>query len=330
MNKKINDLICPNDGSRLIKRSSKFYHFKDFKYPVISGIPCLYIDTNNNNKINFKKLNNVKKFYSKYPFPNYNNFDNIQRFVKKTKENNFSKILSQQIGENKKILEIGCGTGQLTNYLAATTFSKKIYGTDISLNSLKLANDFRRKNNLTNIEFFQMNLFNPCFRKNSMDLVISTGVLHHTYNPEIGFYRIAELVKPGGYIIISLYNYLGRFVSLVNRFLYQLFGFKGLFLDQYLKSISSQKKSSWIQDQYNHPLESLHSIDEVLSWLKKKQITFISSIPKIIGKIDKDEKLFKKQFSGDKIDRFNVQFEMIFNYQFKEAGLFMMIGKKKK
>ena len=55
MNKKINDLICPNDGSRLIKRSSKFYHFKDFKYPVISGIPCLYIDTNNNNKINFKK-----------------------------------------------------------------------------------------------------------------------------------------------------------------------------------------------------------------------------------------------------------------------------------
>ena len=74
----------------------------------------------------------------------------------------------------------------------------------------------------------------------------------------------------------------------------------------------------------------MHSIDEVLSWLKKKQITFISSIPKIIGKIDKDEKLFKKQFAGDKIDRFNVQFEMIFNYQFKEAGLFMMIGKKKK
>ena len=93
MNKKINDLICPNDGSRLIKRSRKFYHFKDFKYPVISGIPCLYIDTNNNNKINLKKLNNVKKFYSKYPFPNYNDFDNIQRFVKKTKDNNFSKII---------------------------------------------------------------------------------------------------------------------------------------------------------------------------------------------------------------------------------------------
>ena len=70
MNKEIDDLICPNDGSRLIKRSGKFYHFKDFKYPIISGIPCLYIDRNNNNNTtDVKKLNNVKKFYTKYPFP---------------------------------------------------------------------------------------------------------------------------------------------------------------------------------------------------------------------------------------------------------------------
>jgi len=330
MNKIYNDLICPFDGSTLTQQSNKFLQFKKFKYSIISGIPCLYVGKNND-KDDVKKLINVKKFYTKYPFPNYNDFDNIQLFVKKAKQHHFSKLLSQQIGENKKILEIGCGTGQLTNYLAATTFSKKIYGTDISINSLKLANNFKKKSNLDNIEFIQMNLFNPCFRKNSMDLVISNGVIHHTYNPEIGFYKIAELVRPGGYIIISLYNYLGRFVTLVNRFLYKVFGKKGLFFDKYLKSnISSQKKNSWIQDQYNHPLESLHSMNDVLNWFKNNKFTFISSIPKIIGKFSDDEKLFKKQLLGDSIDRFNVQFEMIFNYQFKEGGLFMMIGKKKK
>ena len=330
MNKINNDLICPIDGSGITQQLNKFLYFKKFKYPIISGIPCLYTDINNNNR-DGKKLINVKKFYTKYPFPNYNEFDDIERFIKVAKKNHLSKLLSQQLGDNKKILEIGCGTGQLTNYLAATTFSKKIYGTDLSLNSLKLANDFKKKNNLSNIEFVQTNLFHPCFRKSSMDLVISNGVIHHTYNSEIGFYKISELVKPGGYIIISLYNYLGRLITLINRFLYKIFGIKGLFLDKYLKSnISLQKKNSWIQDQYNHPVESLHSMGDVLNWFQKYKISFISSIPKIIGKFGDNEELFKKQLIGDIVDRFNVQFEMIFNYQFKEGGLFMMIGKKKK
>ena len=330
MNKINNDLICPIDGSVITQQSNKFLYFKKFKYPIISGIPCLYTDINNNNS-DGKKLINVKKFYTKYPFPNYNEFDDIKRFIKVAKKNHFSKLLSQQLGDNKKILEVGCGTGQLTNYLAATTFSKKIYGTDLSLNSLKLANDFKKKNNLSNIEFIQTNLFHPCFRKSSMDLVISNGVIHHTYNSEIGFYKISELVKPGGYIIISLYNYLGRLITLINRFLYKIFGIKGLFLDKYLKSnISLQKKNSWIQDQYNHPVESLHSMGDVLNWFQKYKISFISSIPKIIGKFGDNEELFRKQLIGDIVDRFNIQFEMIFNYQFKEGGLFMMIGKKKK
>ena len=96
------------------------------------------------------------------------------------------------------------------------------------------------------------------------------------------------------------------------------------------KKISLDKKNSWVQDQYNHPLESLHSMGEVLDWFKKKKISFISSIPKIIGEFGNDEKLFKQQNRGDVIDRFNIQFEMILNYQYKEGGLFMMIGKRNK
>ena len=328
--KKINsDLICPIDGSNLVKQTNKFVFFKKFKYPVISGIPCLYTDKKNSKK-DSEKLINVKKFYTKHPFPNYNDFDNIQNFIKLARKNHLSKLLSEQIGDNKKILEVGCGTGQLTNYLAATTYSKQIYGTDLSLNSLKLADNFKKKNELTNIDFIQMNLFHPCLKKNSMDLVISNGVIHHTYNPEFGFSKIAELVKPGGYIIISLYNYLGRLITLINKFLYKIFGIKGLFIDKYLKSnISSRKKTSWIQDQYNHPVESLHSIGEVLNWFREKRISFVSSIPKIHGAFNLDEQIFKAQNEGDFIDRFNTEFEMILNYQFKEGGLFTMIGKKK-
>ena len=43
--------------------------------------------------------------------------------------------------------------------------------------------------------------------------------------------------------------------------------------------ISKEEQNAWIQDQYEHPQESLHTIDEVMSWFKKNNIDFISSIP---------------------------------------------------
>jgi hypothetical protein len=42
-------------------------------------------------------------------------------------------------------------------------------------------------------------------------------VLHHTSDPEGGFHSIARKLKPGGYTIIGLYNWLGRLPTLWRR-----------------------------------------------------------------------------------------------------------------
>ena len=136
MNKINNDLICPIDGSGITQQSNKCLYFKKFKYPIISGIPCLYTDINNNNR-DGKKLINVKKFYTKYPFPNYNEFDDIERFIKVAKKNHLSKLLSQQLGDNKKILEIGCGTGNHTSELVDRGLH--VMAIDIDPNILEIA-----------------------------------------------------------------------------------------------------------------------------------------------------------------------------------------------
>ena len=63
-------------------------------------------------------------------------------------------------------------------------------GTDLCLNSLKMATAFKEQNELDRAQFLQMNLFRPAFKPGTFDLVISNGVLHHTSDPLLGFKSI--------------------------------------------------------------------------------------------------------------------------------------------
>ena len=104
---------------------------------------------------------------------------------------------------------MGAVLGQLSNFLSVA--NRTIIGVDMCINSLLLAQKFKVMNSLDNVHFAQMNLFRPCFKPNSFDLVISNGVLHHTSDPYRAFESISRLVKPSGYIMIGLYHKHGNY-----------------------------------------------------------------------------------------------------------------------
>ena len=131
----------------------------------------------------------VRAFYEKTPFPDYDEFDSVAALVQKSRAGRFARLLDEQIPLDARVLEVGCGTGQLGNFLGVAR--RTIFGTDVCLNSLALAEDFRRKNGLARVGFYQMNLFRPIFEPETFDLVISNGVLHHTSDPAGGFRSIA-------------------------------------------------------------------------------------------------------------------------------------------
>ena len=129
-----------------------------------------------------------------------------------------------------------------------------------------------------------MNLFRPCIRPGSMDLVISNGVLHHTADSKAAFMSIAPLVKPGGHIIVGLYNHIGRLRTDLRRALWRVFGDRALFLDPISANRCHPTSGGpGSRDQYIHPVERKHSMSEVLGWFDEAGFSFISSIPKIIG-----------------------------------------------
>ncbi len=118
------------------------------------------------------------------------------------------------------MLEVGCGTGQLTNFLGISC--RRVIGADLCLNSLRLGERFRREHDLDRVQFVQMNLFRPCFKPEQFDVILCNGVLHHTSDPYGGFRGLLPLLKPGGHIVIGLYNRYGRLMTDTRRRIFRL------------------------------------------------------------------------------------------------------------
>ncbi len=324
------NIVCPHTGKPFYIEGDRLATIDGSRdYEIRDGIPLLSIDPADAARANPDSTSKkVEDFYTDAPFPNYNEFDSIDVFLKKADQGIYARLLRQQIPANASILEVGCGTGQLSNFLAATTMSR-IYATDMTLASLELGKDFARRNEIHGLTFLHMNLFAPCIEKASMDIVISNGVLHHTADPKKAFMAIAELVKPGGFAVIGLYDRIGRLRTDLRRLLVRALGQWVLFLDPHLrKSLSAEKRRAWIQDQYFHPQESKHSMSEALGWFEEAGFSFVSSIPKILGAFAADERLFEPQSPGTKLDRCNAEIEMLFTRPGGEGGLFIMIGQR--
>ncbi len=274
----------------------------------------------------------VTEFYKITPFPNYKDNDDKQSILEKGNKNLLAKKFKNFIGFKKKVLEVGCGTGQLSIYFSLGT-NNRIVGFDPTIQSLNLAKDFATKNEILNIEFVNADIFDDVLVDDYFDFVWCNGVLHHTKDPYKAFQIVAKSLKNEGYILVGLYNKFGRFRTILRKYLSKIFGVRFLeFFDPTLKNlkISNEERKSWIKDQYFHPIESLHTLDEVLEWFDNNDIEYVNSIPSCDFEFSQDySNLFKKNSLGSFYSRIINQFSMIFNRLGSDGGLFVVIGKKK-
>lgn len=321
---------CPACGGNLGINTDTIHCLSCLRhYKIENGIPLLFLPSEGDNTR--KNVENaVKLFYDETPFPNYEESENISDLIQKAQKNLFARLLNEQIPFNIKVLEVGCGTGQLSNLLGVS--QRIVFGTDMSIPSLKLAQEFKQNNKLERVGFYQMNLFRPIFKEESFSLVICNGVLHHTSDPSLGFQIISRLVKKGGYIIIGLYNKFGRLATNVRRSIFKVFNFRLKFLDPLLvgNNKSDIRKKIWFIDQYRNPYESEHTVGEVLNWFEQAGFDFVNSIPKLraFDGISDKEKLFQGTPKGTMLDHFIVQACFMFSGS-REGGLFIMIGRRR-
>ena len=283
-------------------------------------------------EINDSTVEKVIDFYNEAPFPNFEDNDDKSSINQKGDNNNLANKFKNFIGFNKDILEVGCGTGQLSIYFSIGN-NNRVYALDPTLTSINLGKEFAKKNKIKNIKFVNADIFDDIFNDKTFDFIWTSGVLHHTKNPKLAFDIISKYLKKNGYILVGLYNKYGRARTLFRRILYKYFGQSILMLlDPTLRKIKKDNDNqikAWIRDQYEHPIESLHTLDEVLKWFDDNNIEFINSIPQCNIEKKNEKTLFEKSSKGTFLSRFFSQISMLFNELGSDGGLFIVIGKKK-
>ena len=293
------------------------------QFPDINGVPSLFSPTAGEGEDITRR---VRSFYEEHPFPNYEGLEEFGELVAKGSENRFSADLLDSIGYNKTVLECGCGTGQLSHFLQLN--NNCVLGVDMSLGSLALAIQHKRRNGLARSAFAQMNIFNLAVKDNSFDVVISHGVLYHTFDAQRAFGAIVRKLKPGGVVVVGLYNTYARIPTWLRS---KVIGVTGGRIDYVVRNRirDARKADTWIKDQYYNPHETWHSIGEVLSWFNANGIDYLNCSPGILGTDGEDNRaMFAATVPGTSYKRAVTQLSWIGTIA-REGALFDMIGRKR-
>lgn len=271
----------------------------------------------------------IRRFYEENPFPDYDGFEDLATLLERAQEGVFARLLDEQIPFGTRVLECGCGTGQLANFLGIA--HRTVIGTDLSLASLALAEEFRARHGLQRVYFLQMDLFHPVFPDACFDVVICNGVLHHTADPRGGFLRLARLVRPGGHLLVGLYHRYGRLPTDLRRLLFRLLGPRFPALDPRFRrqKLAGGRWAAWFADQYRNPHETSHTIGSVLKWLPEAGLELVKTIPKTrLGEgFSETERLFEPEPPGGAVERFLCEVAQLWSGS-REGGFFTVIGRR--
>lgn len=227
----------------------------------------------------------VVAMYEQNPFPSIED-----RVAKAESEMDIRLLLlgvTSSDYEGKEVLDAGCGTGEYSCWYARR--GANVTAVDLSEPSLNVGRKFAAKENLSSVTFMNQSVLQLEFPDSSFDYVYSMGVLHHTPDPYRGFCELCRVLRPGGVLIVSVYNRFGRLRhNLKQAIVRTLAGddpdrrvalAKKLFprTCRRLKQNRHDASDVIIYDAFGIPHESQHAAGEVLRWFERNEIDYQGS-----------------------------------------------------
>jgi ubiquinone/menaquinone biosynthesis C-methylase UbiE len=111
------------------------------------------------------------------------------------------------IKKGMHVLDLGCGSGAFTPFIARTVGEKgKVYALDIQADMLKqLENKLHRSENrdINNIKLIEGNAYELPFDDSSLDLVNMVTVLQEIPDRNKALHEVKRVLKPGGILAVT-------------------------------------------------------------------------------------------------------------------------------
>jgi SAM-dependent methyltransferase len=226
-----------------------------------------------------RRTERVRRFYSEAPFPSYGARDTLATLRLRAERSPLARLLDEAIPEDARVLDLGCGTGQMTLFLA--NGRRLVVGADLTRASLALAADAARRFGVERAFFVETDLRRPGLAEGRFEVVLSLGVLHHTPDPRAAFASLARLARPDGVIVVGLYNVFARLPHRLRRLLARATGMRLVPWDPVLSEREAEpaRRGAWLRDQYLHPEEHRHTLGEVQGWFRENDVEYLRSYP---------------------------------------------------
>jgi 2-polyprenyl-3-methyl-5-hydroxy-6-metoxy-1,4-benzoquinol methylase len=289
------------------------------RFDVLDGIPALRLPCDD-------RTDAVRRFYEHAPFPGYPPRDSLQALRARAERSPFPRLIDRAIPCDARIVEVGCGTGQMCLFLARA--DRVIVGADMTRASLRLGAAAARRFGLDRVQFVETDLQRPGLKKGAFDVVFSSGVLHHTPDPRTSFARLAQLARPGGMIVLGVYNAFARVPARLRRLAARLSGFRLIPFDAVLRERRHEpaRREAWLRDQYQHPEEHSHTLAEVQRWFAENDVEYLRTYPSAM--LDEEpEELFARAADNWRPEGWLAQLGWIWTLG-REGGVFFTVGRR--
>lgn len=152
----------------------------------------------------------IKNFYNKNQFPGHYTAQGLLYHNEQIK-NPYLKIINQYLQSNNQVLDVGCGTGLISNLFATKYPTAQFTSVDFS-DGIDYAKDYAKTNNIKNVKYLKKDFLE--FKVSTQyDVVICQGVLHHIPEYNKAIEKIKLLIKPSGILILGLYHPGGKILK---------------------------------------------------------------------------------------------------------------------
>ena len=145
-----------------------------------------------------EKAQQVKQRYNQFPYPN----DKISALEDTLKNKWIMKVINHPLFGHPKILDIGCGTGEISCFLSVYG---DVTGIDFSKNAINKAKETQDRLKIKNIDFLIEDITKPSLN-NKFDYLFCIGVLHHIPEIDLALENIKKFMHINSYLIISVGN----------------------------------------------------------------------------------------------------------------------------